>query len=226
MGAGLDALIARLAVHGLAVTGAFHPTHRDGVPGLAPEAVATLCLVGPVDGAMWQAFRAAPEAGDGGAHPMDRWSHRVIGAAAAAEGGEALFPFQGPPWLPFLRWAMRAEGAAGSPLGMVVTPTRGLLAAWRGAVVLPGRRPLPAPPGPLPCAACHAPCRTACPADAFAGGAYDAVRCRTFLAEAEGAVCRDGGCQARRACPASWPMPPEQATFHLDAFRRSSRTGA
>ena len=37
--------------------------------------------------------------------PLDRWSRRLIERLARELGGRALFPFGGPPFLPFQRWA-------------------------------------------------------------------------------------------------------------------------
>ncbi|MEM9764569.1 MAG: ferredoxin, partial [Pseudomonadota bacterium] len=67
-----------LAPHGLAVTGAFHPTAAEG-----PEGIGTLCMVGADGTAMWPVFTTSPEHADGETNPLDRWSARVIGGAAA-----------------------------------------------------------------------------------------------------------------------------------------------
>jgi hypothetical protein len=55
--------------------------------------------------------------------------------------------------------------------------------------------------------------------DAFAGGRYDVDACLGHLARPEGAPCREGGCLARRACPANAPIPTAQAAFHLVSFK-------
>lgn len=204
-----------LAPYGLAVTGAFHPAPAEG-----PEGVATLCMVGADGSAMWPAFAASPEHADGDANPLDRWSARVIGGAAAALGATAFFPFGGPPWQPFMAWAGKAEGAVPSPIGMMVTPSRGLHASWRGALGFAETLDLGAlpPAGASPCAPCSAPCRNACPVRAFGEGGYDTAACARHVRSAAGAACRDAGCLARRACPASATIAPAQAAFHLSAF--------
>ncbi|MEL6768403.1 MAG: ferredoxin [Pseudomonadota bacterium] len=211
----LAAIAEALAPHGLAVTGAFHPAAGEG-----PEGVATLSMVGADGEAMWGAFSASPEYLDGAANPLDRWSTRVIGAAAAALGATAYFPFGGPPWQPFMAWAGRAEGAVPSPIGMMVTPSRGLHASWRGALGFAEALDLAAlvPPGPSPCTPCAAPCRSACPVRAFGEGGYDTAACARHVSSAAGRACREGGCLARRACPASATIAPSQAAFHLSAF--------
>ncbi|MEM6679643.1 MAG: ferredoxin [Pseudomonadota bacterium] len=212
----LEHLARILAQDGLSITGAFHPTPDD--PGA--EGRGTVAMVGAVDGAMWSAFSAAPEATDRAAAPLDRWSARIVGAAAEAVGAEAVFPFGGPPYAPFMAWAARAEGAVPSPIGMSVTAARGLHASWRGAVafadVLDLR--LVSAPQTVPCGQCVAPCRTSCPVDAFAGGRYDIAACVAHVSGPEGADCRSGGCLARRSCPASMALPPAQRAFHLAAF--------
>ncbi|MEM6943340.1 MAG: ferredoxin [Pseudomonadota bacterium] len=222
---GLADIEAVVAGDGLAVTGAFHPE-----PGEAPEGVRTLCMLGADGPAMWAVFSAGPEAKDGGRDPLDRWSARVIGRAAEELGGHAFFPFGGPPWQPFMAWAKRAEGAASSPLGMVVTASRGLMASWRGALGFAERVDLSAlePPAPPleqpPCAACAAPCETSCPVGAFGADGYAADSCAAYVASAEGLACRTGGCLARRACPQNIVLPEAQSAFHLAAFV-AGRTG-
>ena len=211
--AGLGAVRAALAAHGLEVAGGFHPGEGDGVP----EGMGTLLLIGPDGAAMWPAFSAAPEARDGLPDPLDRWSRRVLDGVAAELGGRALYPFGGPPWQPFVRWAARGEGSRPSPVKMPVSPTRGLWAAYRGALALPRRLDLPAVPAHDPCLDCPAPCLTACPVDAFAGEAYDVAACVAHATGPEGAACRDG-CLVRRACPVAEAPALAQRRFHMAAF--------
>ena len=212
-------MVARAAAVGLGVVGAFHPQAGDG----APEGVGTICLLGALGDRMWEVFSGSPEASDGRPDPLDRWSRRVIGNLAADLGAVAPYPFGGPPYQPFQRWAARGEGAVVSPVAMQVTPARGLWASYRGAlgfrepVALTGRE------SANPCPACPAPCLTACPVDAFAGGAYDVPRCVAHITSPAGAACREGGCLVRHACPAGRDATPpaEQRRFHMDAFVRA-----
>lgn len=212
-----------LAPHGLAVVGAFHPAAGDGVPG----GIATLVLVGGRGEALWPVFTTSPEFADGWPDPLDRWSRRVLEEVAAAVGARAFFPFGGPPYLPFQRWAARGEGAQPSPVGMQVSPSRGLWLSYRGALGLPIRLPLPAPPGPPPCPQCPAPCRSACPVGAFASGTYDVARCVAHITAPEGRNCRERGCLVRHACPAGLAAtpPPAQNAFHMQAFIRARLAG-
>lgn len=217
-----DALAGELAVHGLILRGGFHPEPGDD----APEDAATLLLVGNAGAEMWPAFSAA---GRSEANPMNAWTVRVVAPIAAAAGGRALYPFDGPPYRPFQRWALRAEAVHPSPLGILIHPDYGLWHAYRAALVFSDRIALPPRrERPSPCASCaDRPCLSACPVDAFTPGAYDAAACRAHIASPAGADCMDLGCRARRACPVGdkWRYEPDQARFHMAAFRRGSRTG-
>lgn len=208
----------RAAREGLAVTGAFHPGSEDG----APQGTGTLILLGYGGPEMWRVFSASPEKADGARHPLDRWSARVIEAMAAELGAEALFPFGGPPYQPFIRWTYAGEPLHQSRLGMSIHPERGLWSGWRGALALSERLDLP--PVPVtdhPCDGCAMPCRAACPVGAFTDAGYDAAACRAHLSGPEGGACRTRGCLARRACPVGTALAQsnEQAAFHLEAFR-------
>lgn len=216
-------LTTALAPHGLAPVGAFHPGEGDGVP----EGIATLVLIGARGADLWQAFTASPEFADGAPDPLDRWSRRVIEGVAAPLGARALFPFGGPPYLPFQRWAVRGEDAQPSPVAMLVSPTRGLWLSYRGALGLAERLDLPAATAEAPCPACPGPCLTACPVEAFAGGTYNVERCVTHITSTAGRTCRDVGCLVRRACPAGRAAAPPRAqcAFHMDAFMRARRGG-
>ncbi|MEM9138422.1 MAG: ferredoxin [Pseudomonadota bacterium] len=210
----LPGIEASARTHGLGVVGAFHPGPEDG----APEGAGTILLLGPDGPDMWGVFSVSPEYWDGAPDPMDRWSERVIEAVALEHGGEALFPFRGPPWAPFQRWAERGEGAVQSPVAMQATPGRGLWTSYRGALALARRIPLPRRDA-APCAPCGAPCRTACPVGAFSEGAYDTDLCASHMRSPEGAACRTG-CLVRLACPAGTALnlPEPQRKFHMDAF--------
>lgn len=207
---------------GLSLTGWFHPGSEDK----APEGAETMLLFGYSGPALWAAFQASREASDGDRHGLDRWSKRIITSLAERFGGEALFPFGGPPYQPFIRWTYAGEPIHQSKLGMSIHPERGLWSGWRGAIALPERLALPDrfhsdPTGAPLCEPCPAPCLSACPVGAFTAAGYDTVACRAHLNSPEGAPCRAAGCLARRACPVGreYAQSAEQAAFHLDAFR-------
>jgi len=207
----------------MAVRGAFYPEPGDGVPELADGAPAgTLVLVGWTGGAQWPAFAASAEFGDGRPDPLDRWTRRTLGAAAARLGAVVLHPGEGPPFLPFQRWAMRAEGLSPSPLGLLIHPVWGLWHAYRGALVLRQRVALVEMPAVRsPCEGCARPCLSACPVGAFSAGGYDVAGCAGHLDGAAGDGCLSGGCAARVACPVRPAVPygAAQLGFHMAALR-------
>lgn len=208
-------IAAAVGATGLGVVGWFHPGPQDG----APDGAGTLVLLGPSDGAMWALFRASGEYRDGPPDPLDRWSRRIIDGLAARLGAAALYPFGGPPWHPFQRWAALGEGAVKSPVAMQASPARGLWMSYRGALAFAERLRLPPRPMADPCEGCPAPCTTACPVDALAGGSYDVPRCVSHVTGPAGAACRRG-CLVRAACPAgaATTLPVEQCAFHMAAF--------
>ncbi|WP_340117128.1 ferredoxin [Pelagibius sp. 7325] len=221
------AIAAALEAEGLLLLGAFHPAEDDAVPPLADgRRCGTLVLAGNVGGSLWPVFSASPEAGDGKPDALDRWSARVLGGLAASFGGEPLYPFGGPPYRPFQRWARRGAPLTPSPLGMLIHPDYGLWHAYRGAIALPQRLPGPLPleaaeARPAPCETCFdKPCLTTCPVGAFTAEGYDVTACAGHVAAPAGADCLSLGCRARRACPVGRQhhYPAAQARFHMAAF--------
>ncbi len=224
----LEEITALCKAAGLAPRGAFHPSPEDGAPSLPNGTpAATLLLLGFVGGATWPVFAASPEANDHQPHPLDRWSRRVIDGLAATLDAAALYPFGGPPYLPFQRWARRAEPVHASPLGMLIHPDWGLWHSYRGALAFPEHLDLPPHDArPSPCDACEAkPCLSTCPVGAFTASGYDTAACVAHIGTSAGRDCIDEGCRARRACPigTAHRLLPEQAAHHMRAFRASFR---
>jgi hypothetical protein len=184
--------------------------------------VATIALVGLAGRRGWAAFSGSPEAQDGVADPLDRWSRRVVDTLAAELGARALYPFGGPPHRPFQRWARRAQPMHPSPLGLLIHRRDGLWRGYRGALAFAERLAIPRRRAAAsPCEACVArPCLSACPVGAFASDGYDVGACASHLRRPEGRACMEGGCLARRACPvgAERAHEPTQAAFHMRAF--------
>ncbi|MEM7060636.1 MAG: ferredoxin [Pseudomonadota bacterium] len=200
---------------GLTVVGGFHPQSADD----AAEGVQTVVLLGPGGSETWDHFCQSTEYSDGLAHGMDRWSRRVITALGEDLDAEPAFPFGGPPWLPFQKWATWGEHAVPSPVGMQASPSRGLWASYRGALMFRMKLDLPEWPDASPCSPCAQPCRTACPIGAFQDGSYDAARCADYVRSEAGHACRDG-CLVRKSCPAGQQiaLPTAQREFHMQAF--------
>lgn len=224
----IESVFSAIERAGLAPRGAFRLTEAEGAGRLA--GVRTIALIGTVGRRGWEAFAASPEARDGAVDPLDRFSRRVIGGLADAFGAVALFPFGGPPYWPFQRWAQRAELVHPSPLGLLIHPIAGLWQSWRGALGLREALDVPAvAPQPVPCERCHRrPCLTACPVRAFANAGYDVQGCAAHLRSPAGAECLERGCLARRACPigAAFAHRSDQASFAMRAFLRARDAAA
>ena len=91
--------------------------------GAAPDGGGSVLLLGPREPGFWPAFTASPEYADGNPDPIDRWSKRVIGALARRWQGRAVFPSDGPPYPPFIRWALASGRVWQSPAGLLETIT-------------------------------------------------------------------------------------------------------
>ena len=210
----LDTIRDRAAGHHLDIFGAFHAGTGDGCdPG-------TMILLSPLEPGFWHHLRGTPDFT--GPNPVDTWSTRVIGALAEMFGGAAHFPFGGPPYAPFIRWATRTGRAWPSPVGMLVHDTAGLMISLRGAIWLPDFLDLPPAPDASPCEACARPCLTACTVGALGPQPYDVPACHAFLDTAEGADCLSSGCLVRRACPVSqrFGRDSAQSAHYMRYFHR------
>ncbi len=222
-----------LAATGLLVRGGFHPDPADRVPELADgRSPRTAVLIGNAGGALWRAFAAAraedPRSFDP-RHPLDRWLRPRIEAAAAAVGAEPVFPNDGPPFVPILDWAQRAEPVYRSPIGIMIHPEFGLWHVYRAALLFAGRLDMPARADqPSPCETCAGrPCLKVCPVDAFEPDRFAAERCAGHVESAAGTPCRERGCLARRACPVAADLryPRDAQAFHTAAMLGAVRRG-
>ena len=211
----IDDIVHTLAASGLITRGAFLAVAEDGVP----EGRRTVVMIGNAGPEMWQAFAKTKPSS---ANPLDAWTREVLDPVAAAFGATALYPFSGPPYHPFQRWAMRADDVTPSPIGPLIHPTFGLWHAYRGALVFDTELDIPAPARtPSPCASCRdKPCLNTCPVDAFSEHGYDVPACRAHIAAPHGQDCLDNGCLARRACPVGqdYIYASAQAGFHMRHF--------
>jgi epoxyqueuosine reductase len=147
-------------------------------------------------------FTGAPEAADGAPSPLDRFTRRMV-AAAAERALEPLrvrhavfYPFGGAPLIPFQRLGRAAGLGPPGPLGLQIHPTLGPWWAYRALVTVD--RDLPAVPAlGDSCRGCPAPCVAACPAGAVREQGFAVAPCHARRVEAEG--CRLS-CPARIAC--------------------------
>lgn len=156
--------------------------------------------------------------------PLDDWSKAIIRPVASGLGATAYFSSD-PPWQPFQRWAMQAEGLKASPLGILIHPDYGLWHGYRGALGFADvleRMEVP-PFSQHPCDLCvEKPCLAACPVGAIAAAGFDLSGCRSHLRTPQGqAGCMAGGCLSRNACPvgANYRYPAEQLAFHMAALQ-------
>jgi hypothetical protein len=214
-----DTVTAAIEAVGFACRGGLHPGPDDG----ASPGTGTLVLAGNAGPEMWRAFAAARATGaTPAADPLDGWARERLSPVAGRLNARLLFPFDGPPFLPFQRWARKADTVFVSPLGLLIHPRWGLWHGYRGALVFAERIPLPPRPAAgHPCAPCaDRPCLAACPVRAFTAKGYDARACTRHLRRRPGGDCMAFGCRARRACPVGGEhvFPPDQAAFHMRGF--------
>ncbi|MBT4906739.1 MAG: hypothetical protein HOL07_15335 [Rhodospirillaceae bacterium] len=214
----IPAIKSELAEHGLIHRDGFHPVPEDKVP----DDPATVILVGNAGPDMWAAFDAVRNGYAGQPNPLDAWISDTLTNVAVNVGATALFPFGGPPHLPFQRWAQRAEPVHPSPVGVLIHPEFGLWHAYRGALAFTEILELPmSEPEPSPCDSCaDKPCLSACPVGAFGGDAYEVPACVRHITGPDTGDCMGQGCLARRACPVGqdYVYAPAQAGFHMRAF--------
>lgn len=207
-----------LGAVGMFLRGGFHPTAEDGLG----ADVGTVVLVGNAGPDIWSAFSQARLDED---NPMDFWTRTYVDAVAGKHGCRAVYPFGGPPYHPFQRWAMRGDTVFPSPVGILIHPRYGLWHAYRAALLFDGRLDLPAREETVsPCDTCEdKPCLTTCPAGAFRPDGYDVPACTRHLRVRAGRDCMKEGCRARRACPVGreHTYVPAQAAFHMKAFENA-----
>ncbi len=195
------------------------------VAGLVDTAPGTLVLFG-ASARFWDILNTAPEIS--APDPVDRYSIRILTALGQTFAAAPVFPFGGPPYAPFLRWAMDSGRAWQSPVGMLVHDTAGLMISYRGALQFDTVLPRPPQSAPSPCDTCSStPCRSACPVDALSQSqGYNVDACHQFLDTPKGADCLTQGCKARRACPVSarFGRDPAQSAYHMSIFHKPQDT--
>lgn len=206
--------------------GGFHPKTSDDLP----DDIKTVILIGnaniPETTGFWPAFENAGKAlMHDESDPLENWTRQILTIMAAALNADVVFPFDGPPYIPVLTWARRAEPVFPSPFGPLIHPVYGLWHAYRGVLLFKEKIALPTlEPKPSPCDTCpDQPCLSTCPAAAITAEDFKVEACTNFLASAKGSTCLKTGCLARRACPIGQDhiYEPAQAAFHLQAFLKT-----
>jgi hypothetical protein len=213
---------SRLLVYGLHLRGLSRLSDEEAGTLQAGENT-TVLLVGNIGSSYWPLFSTSPEYQDGLPDSLDRWSKRVAENLANEFGARAIYPFEGPPYLPFQQWANRAESLSQSPLGLMIHPRYGLWHSYRFGLLVSDTRDLVQAAARVqsPCESCaDQPCLNSCPVGAFSPGGYDVAACATYLISTPEAPCHGKGCLARLACPVgvSYQYQPAQHSFHLRAF--------
>ena len=195
----LPALLSRLGDNGLELLGSFNlETRDDWFPGRDHQP-GSIALVGNVGSPMWPHFDAArqetPEL------TLDQWTEGVIGGIASDFNLDAVYPFKGPPYYPFIQWSKRTGRLYSSPIGLTIHPDYGLWVAFRAALLFDHPLDDEHEEASHPCESCQdRPCLSACPVDAFGKEDYNFNACLGHLTT-PGNACREGGCLARIACP-------------------------
>ena len=215
----------KLAAAGFLSFGGFHPDKDDQVPAPANGKPArTVLMIGSAGQSFWQSYRQTPESKDGKPDPMDRFTRRVLTGLAGEFGLTPLFVFDGPPYYPIQRWALKCGGFTQSPFGLLAHAKYGPWAGLRAAFVSPDHfGTFEKLESPGPCSAYQEkPCLSACPVDAISlKDGYDVPRCLAYLRDTPDAACW-AGCLARHACPIGEDVAqaPDHARFHMESFAK------
>lgn len=177
--------------------------------------IQSVLIIGHAGSEFWPYFKDSPEFSDGDLDPLDRWSARVI--KAAAPNMFFVSPSDGPPYAPIHELA---EGGSmhPSPLGMLAHAEFGLWIAIRGLLLTTESLPRSRPTNPIDPDS-FIECFNACPVNAFGNNSFDAGSCANHLINNETAECWSG-CSARKACTvgSDWIYEDTHAKFYMDAF--------
>lgn len=238
---------ALIQPYGLILRG-YATTDDINIGDVCDDNTRAIAIIGSCGSSAWSSLQNASEYKEyltGRANPLDRWTKRVGTEIAEQLDAKAVFPFQGPPYAPFLSWAQQLDVVDPSKLGMFIHPDYGLWHAYRFALLfteplasqsltsLPYTRELNDEKNnrsPI-CSNCQdSPCLTSCPVDAFKydnsqkiATNYDVERCAEYLKSNLDASCHTQGCLARNACPvgSDYRNAADLQQFHMRAFLKS-----
>jgi hypothetical protein len=183
----------------------------------------SIALVGNIGSLIWPHFDVARQA-----EPeltLDHWTENIVDGIASCFGLDAVYPFKGPPYYPFIQWAEPTGQLFSSPIGLTIHPDYGLWIAFRAALLLDHPLGDERQLANHPCESCEErPCLSTCPVGAFAADGYDFEVCLDHLATPLNA-CRGGGCLARIACPVGMDRRYDKphAAFHMSQLLRAHR---
>ena len=201
--------------------GTFKPAEAERLfPDRLSEPV-TVAIIGNVGSTVWPFFQAARQIRP--TLSLDRWTKEVMVGIAEDFGADVLFPFEGPPYHPFIEWAKRTGTLFSSPLGLTIHPKFGLWLAFRAALLFDQDLDQPEATAKRPCDDCDdRPCLGACPVGAFTTDGYDFGACLDHVSTPVNA-CRGGGCLARIACPIGQEhrYADDHAAFHMQQLLKA-----
>lgn len=217
-----EARRARLAAVGLNTWGvADGSSYQDWLPGCR-----TVVVVGSGGPQLWRSFRAAAEADPrlitGHKDPLDRFVRDQVRAIDPHPDASRRWAFgdnSETPSLPSQPLALAAGFGWRSRLWLIIHPVWGPWLGLRAACFTTEALPLTGPQrGASPCEGCPAPCVSACPGSAMAGGNMDWRRCTVHRATSEDCLDR---CHSRSACPvgAEHRYPDDAMLWHHDKAR-------
>ena len=91
--------------------GAFYPIDAELVEDINKK-TKTIVLIGNAGPKMWTNFvklssKGITRAGSKKLGLMDQWTYEVVNKMAEKLGCQAVYPFSGPPYYPFQKWALR-----------------------------------------------------------------------------------------------------------------------
>lgn len=211
---------------GMFLRGVFTLSDKDQTVSLNSDKPARAgVLIGNAGPTMWSAFLASDAKSRFASNPMDNWTRQVLNPVADRFGLTALYPFEGPPYHPFQRWAKCAEPVSVSPLRILMHPTFGLWHAYRAAFMLTEYPRIRShDEAASHCLTCEAkPCLSTCPVGAVTQTNINHDKCAQHVESAAGRECRHNGCLARNVCPIAneYSYAQPQKAFHMEAFLKN-----
>jgi len=217
----LSDLVSRLEGKGLAWLGSFPLDEGEHLFAERAAQPSRVAIIGNVGSMIWPVFDQARQQSPD--LTLDRWTEEVVGHIATEFSLDAVFPFNGPPYHPFIRWAKRTGALFSSPLGLTIHPTYGLWLAFRAALLIDHELDEPEVMAGHPCDDCSdRPCLSTCPVNAFTAEGYKFEACLNHVAMPVNA-CRQSGCLARIACPVGqhFRYQKPHAAFHMQELLKA-----
>jgi hypothetical protein len=212
-----EEITRKVGAYGFSLRGSFFFEEGES---LYEEGWRSGLLVGNLGGSFWGKFKEGrkPYVRDS----LDEWTKRVLDCVGESIGAGGVYPFEGPPYYPFLSWAQRGERLRPGPLGLLVHPRYGLWHAYRGLFLWREVKDFSEVTESVhPCDECvEKPCLSGCPVGAFRATGLDVGMCRSYLESGKGEECINMACQARRKCVIGreYSFDREESRYHTLIF--------